>query len=358
MKNYKVILIPGDGIGPEVVKAAVKVLDSVTRKLGTFQIEYEEVLAGGAAIDVYGKPLPEETLNKAKTSDAVLLGAVGGYKWDKLPGELRPEKALLGLRKELGLFANLRPAILYKELSSACPLKDCEQMDILIVRELTGGMYFGKRGRFVDEALGDSAYDTECYSVMEIERIIREAFRYAMGRRKKLTLVDKANVLESSRLWREVLESIKPEYPEVEVDYLYIDNATMQLIARLSSFDVIVTSNMFGDILSDEAGQITGSIGMLPSASLGIPGTPGMYEPVHGSAPDIAGQDKANPLATILSVAMMLKWSFGEEEASQIIENAVTKVLQDSYKTCDIAYSENDKIVGTAEMADLVIARL
>lgn len=358
MKNYKVTLIPGDGIGPEVVKAAVKVLDSVTRKLGTFQIEYEEVLAGGAAIDVYGKPLPEETLNKAKTSDAVLLGAVGGYKWDKLPGELRPEKALLGLRKELGLFANLRPAILYKELSSACPLKDCEQMDILIVRELTGGMYFGKRGRFVDEALGDSAYDTECYSVMEIERIIREAFRYAMGRRKKLTLVDKANVLESSRLWREVLESIKPEYPEVEVDYLYIDNATMQLIARPSSFDVIVTSNMFGDILSDEAGQITGSIGMLPSASLGIPGTPGMYEPVHGSAPDIAGQDKANPLATILSVAMMLKWSFGEEEASQMIENAVTKVLQDSYKTCDIAYSENDKIVGTAEMADLVIARL
>ncbi len=358
MKNYKVTLIPGDGIGPEVVKAAVKVLDSVTRKLGTFQIEYEEVLAGGAAIDVYGKPLPEETLNKAKASDAVLLGAVGGYKWDKLPGELRPEKALLGLRKELGLFANLRPAILYKELSSACPLKDCEQMDILIVRELTGGMYFGKRGRFVDEVLGDSAYDTECYSVMEIERIIREAFRYAMGRRKKLTLVDKANVLESSRLWREVLESIKPEYPEVEVDYLYIDNATMQLIARPSSFDVIVTSNMFGDILSDEAGQITGSIGMLPSASLGIPGTPGMYEPVHGSAPDIAGQDKANPLATILSVAMMLKWSFGEEEASQMIENAVTKVLQDSYKTCDIAYSESDKIVGTAEMADLVIARL
>lgn len=358
MKNYKVTLIPGDGIGPEVVKAAVKVLDSVTRKLGTFQIEYEEVLAGGAAIDVYGKPLPEETLNKAKASDAVLLGAVGGYKWDKLPGELRPEKALLGLRKELGLFANLRPAILYKELSSACPLKDCEQMDILIVRELTGGMYFGKRGRFVDEALGDSAYDTECYSVMEIERIIREAFRYAMGRRKKLTLVDKANVLESSRLWREVLESIKPEYPEVEVDYLYIDNATMQLIARPSSFDVIVTSNMFGDILSDEAGQITGSIGMLPSASLGTPGTPGMYEPVHGSAPDIAGQDKANPLATILSVAMMLKWSFGEEEASQMIENAVTKVLQDSYKTCDIAYSESDKIVGTAEMADLVIARL
>lgn len=358
MKNYKVTLIPGDGIGPEVVKAAVKVLDSVTRKLGTFQIEYEEVLAGGAAIDVYGKPLPEETLNKAKASDAVLLGAVGGYKWDKLPGELRPEKALLGLRKELGLFANLRPAILYKELSSACPLKDCEQMDILIVRELTGGMYFGKRGRFVDEALGDSAYDTECYSVMEIERIIREAFRYAMGRRKKLTLVDKANVLESSRLWREVLESIKPEYPEVEVDYLYIDNATMQLIARPSSFDVIVTSNMFGDILSDEAGQITGSIGMLPSASLGIPGAPGMYEPVHGSAPDIAGQDKANPLATILSVAMMLKWSFGEEEASQMIENAVTKVLQDSYKTCDIAYSESDKIVGTAEMADLVIARL
>lgn len=358
MKNYKVTLIPGDGIGPEVVKAAIKVLDSVTRKLGTFQVEYEEVLAGGAAIDVYGKPLPEETLNKAKASDAVLLGAVGGYKWDKLPGELRPEKALLGLRKELGLFANLRPAILYKELSSACPLKDCEQMDILIVRELTGGMYFGKRGRFVDEVLGDSAYDTECYSMMEIERIIREAFRYAMGRRKKLTLVDKANVLESSRLWREVLESIKPEYPEVEVDYLYIDNATMQLIARPSSFDVIVTSNMFGDILSDEAGQITGSIGMLPSASLGIPGTPGMYEPVHGSAPDIAGQDKANPLATILSVAMMLKWSFGEEEASQMIENAVTKVLQDSYKTCDIAYSESDKIVGTAEMADLVIARL
>lgn len=358
MKNYKVTLIPGDGIGPEVVKAAVKVLDSVTRKLGTFQIEYEEVLAGGAAIDVYGKPLPEETLNKAKASDAVLLGAVGGYKWDKLPGELRPEKALLGLRKELGLFANLRPAILYKELSSACPLKDCEHMDILIVRELTGGMYFGKRGRFVDETLGDSAYDTECYSVMEIERIIREAFRYAMGRRKKLTLVDKANVLESSRLWREVLESIKPEYPEVEVDYLYIDNATMQLIARPSSFDVIVTSNMFGDILSDEAGQITGSIGMLPSASLGVPGTPGMYEPVHGSAPDIAGQDKANPLATILSVAMMLKWSFGEEVASQMIENAVTKVLQDSYKTCDIAYSESDKIVGTAEMADLVIARL
>lgn len=364
MKKYSIAVIAGDGIGPEVVSSGVKVLKTVAAKCG-FELEFTELLAGGCAIDATGAPLPEITLETAKKSDAVLLGAVGGPKWDNVPNELRPEKALLNLRKGLNLYSNLRPALLYEPLADACPIKNCKSMDILIVRELTGGMYFGERGRFASEdklpegtIKGLSAYDTECYSTSEIRRIVKEGFRYAQGRNKKLTVVDKANVLETSRLWREIVNDEAPNYPDVTVDFLYIDNATMQLISRPQSFDVIVTSNMFGDILSDEAGEITGSIGMLPSASLGVPGTPGMYEPVHGSAPDIAGKGIANPLATILSCAMLLKWSLGENKGSDLIENAVSKVLDLGYRCKDIASCDNDKIVGTEEMTNLVITEI
>ena len=355
-KNYKIAVIPGDGIGPEVTTSAVKVLKAVSEKFG-FDMLFEEYKAGGCAIDEFGLPLPEETLEGCKASDAVLLGAVGGPKWDKVDASLRPEKALLGLRAGLGLYSNLRPALLFEELASASPLKNVSNIDILIVRELTGGIYFGEHGRYESDALlsdgsakGTVAYDTESYSRTEIDRIVREAFRYAMGRNKKLTLVDKANVLESSRLWREVAETIAPEFPEVALDYLYVDNCSMQLINRPETFDVIVTSNMFGDILSDEAGMITGSIGMLPSASLGAPGTPGMYEPVHGSAPDIAGSGKANPLATILSAAMLLRWSLDESEAADAIESAVRKTLAAGYRTADIASSPDDNILNTEAM--------
>ena len=271
MKEYKIALIKGDGIGPEVVDGAVKVMDAVSRKKG-FILKYTECFAGGCSIDRYGIPLTDETLNICKNSDAILLGAVGGPKWDNVDASIRPEKALLGLRKELGLYSNLRPALMYKALSDACPIKGLDSMDVLIVRELTGGIYFGKRGR-----TENGAFDTEEYSDYEIRRIVREGFRYAMGRSKRLTVVDKANVLETSRLWREIVANESGNFPEVSVEFLYIDNATMQLIGRPQSFDVIVTSNMFGDILSDEAGQITGSVGMLPSASLGDPGNPGMY---------------------------------------------------------------------------------
>lgn len=363
-KSYNIAVIPGDGIGPEVTSSAVKVLKAVSGKFG-FELNFTEYKAGGCAIDEFGLPLPEATLEGCKASDAVLLGAVGGPKWDKVDAKIRPEKALLGLRSGLGLYSNLRPALLFEELSSASPLKNVSNIDILIVRELTGGIYFGEHGRYDSTDLlsdgsskGTVAFDTESYSAAEIERIVREGFRYAMGRSKKLTLVDKANVLESSRLWREVAEKISPEYPEVALDYLYVDNCSMQLINRPETFDVIVTSNMFGDILSDEAGMITGSIGMLPSASLGAPGTPGMYEPVHGSAPDIAGTGKANPLATILSAAMLLRWSLDEIEAADLIEEAVKKTLKDGFRTVDIASGDSDTVLGTEEITAKVLERI
>lgn len=351
IKNIAVI--PGDGIGPEVVKEAIKVLNKVAEKFG-HEFKYEYLLAGGCAIDATGKPLPEETLEKAKKADSVLLGAVGGPKWENIPG-IRPEQALLGLRGGLNLYANLRPAVMYKELSSASPLKSeiiGDGIDIMIVRELTGGIYFGESGRSAD---GNSAYDTESYSKAEVERLLIHAFEIAMKRNKHVTVVDKANVLESSRLWREVARTVAPRYPEVRVDYLYVDNASMQLVRNPGQFDTIATSNIFGDILSDEASQITGSIGMLPSASLGD-GTFGMYEPVHGSAPDIAGQNKANPLATILSAAMMLRYSFNMTSEADCIENAVGKVLEDGIRTGDIATGCD--FVGCEEMGDSVVERL
>lgn len=287
-----------------------------------------------------------------------MLGAVGGPKWDDLPGDERPEKALLGLRGELGLFANLRPALLHNALKDACPLKPeiiGDGLDILVVRELTGGIYFGERGRRTGK-MGEEAYDTESYSIKEVERIARVGFEAAMKRNKKVTSIDKANILESSRLWRKVVEEVAKDYEEVEVNHMYVDNAAMQLVRNPRQFDVIITSNMFGDILSDEASMITGSIGMLPSASLGE-GTLGMYEPIHGSAPDIAGQDKANPLATILSAAMMLRYSFNLEKEAIAIEEAVTKVLEQNFRTGDIM-SEGMKLIGTKEMGRLVIEAL
>jgi 3-isopropylmalate dehydrogenase len=351
--DYKIAVIKGDGIGPEVVDAALEILDSIGEKYG-HKFDYTEVLAGGCAYDKYGTPLPKETLDICKESDAVVLGAVGGPKWDDLPGEKRPEAALLGLRKELGLFANLRPAMLFAALKDACPLKPeiiGDGLDICVVRELTGGIYFGDRG-FKDTDMGKAAYDIEIYAEKEVERIAKVAFDMAMKREKKVMSVDKANILESSRLWRKTVEKVAKDYPEVSLDHMYVDNASMQLVRDPKQFDVIVTTNMFGDILSDEASMITGSIGMLPSASLGGDNK-GMYEPVHGSAPDIAGQGKANPLATILSMAMMLKYSFGLSEESDCIEDAVTKTLDAGFRTGDIA-STGEKIISTAEMTAAV----
>lgn len=353
--NYNIVTIPGDGIGPDIVKQAVKVLNKVGEKFGhTFN--FEEKLAGGIAIDKCGCPLPAETVEAAKKSDSVLLGAVGGPKWDHLGGNDRPEKALLGLRGDLGLFANLRPAVLHKQLKDACPLKPeliGDGLDILIVRELTSGLYFGERGRNADNT---AAYDTLRYSEKEVERLVRTGFESAMKRKKKATIVDKANILETSRFWREVVERVAKDYPEVEYNYLYVDNAAMQLIRDPQQFDVIITENMFGDILSDEASQLTGSIGMLASASLGE-GTLGMYEPIHGSAPDIAGMDLANPIATILSASMMLKYSFGLEKEAKAIDDAVMKVLDDGYRTEDI-YQDGMTKVGTEKMGDLIAERI
>lgn len=354
--NIKLAVVKGDGIGPEIVTEAEKVLDKIGEKYGhTF--EYTDVLAGGCAIDETGVPLPEETVKIAKESDSVLLGAVGGPKWDTLPGNLRPEKALLGLRSELGLFANIRPAKMHDALADACPLKpeiSRDGLDLVIVRELTGGLYFGDRGR---RAGGSEAYDELKYSVGEIERIGRVAFNLAMKRdRKKVTSVDKANVIETSRLWRETMHKIAKDYPEVEYEDMLVDNCAMQLVRNPAQFDVIVTENMFGDILSDEASMTTGSIGMLPSSSLGE-STLGMYEPIHGSAPDIAGQNKANPIATILSVAMMLRDSFGLMDEARAVEDAVTKVLNDGWRTADIM-DEGGKLLGTKEMGDKVVEYL
>ena len=347
--NYKLAVIPGDGIGPDVVEQTLLVLDKVGEKFGhTFQ--YHKVLAGGCAIDATGGCLPQETIDMCKASDAVLLGAVGGWKWDTLPGDQRPERALLGLRKALGLFANLRPALLFEQLADASPLKPeilAGGLDIVVVRELTGGIYFGEKG-VKDTDLGPAAYDIEQYAEEEVRRIAKVAFDMAMKRSKHVTSVDKANVLESSPLWRRVVNEVANDYPEVTLDHLYVDNAAMQLVRNPRQFDVIVTSNIFGDILSDEASQITGSIGMLPSASL-AQGNFGMYEPVHGSAPDIAGQDKANPMATILSAAMMLRYTFGLGQEADAIENAVKSVLDQGYRTPDLFAGEGT-LVGTAEM--------
>jgi 3-isopropylmalate dehydrogenase len=335
--NYNIAVIEGDGIGPEVVNAALEVLELVGSK-HKFTFTFKKVMAGGNAIDATGGPLPQATVKTCLESNSVLLGAVGGPKWDILPGHLRPEKALLGIRKELGLYANLRPARLLPELKEACPLKKevaDAGFDMIMVRELTGGMYFGESGRR-EGKYGPEAYDTECYSVMEIERIGVTAFELARTRSKKLISIDKANVLESSRLWRETMHKLAEKYPDVTLTDMLVDNAAMQLVKNPKQFDVAVTSNMFGDILTDEASQITGSIGLLPSASLGETKR-GMYEPIHGSAPDIAGQDKANPIATILSAAMMLRLSLGQPEAAQRIEDAVSRVLAKGLRTADIA---------------------
>ncbi len=353
--NYNIALLRGDGIGPEIVDGACKVLQKVGDLCGhTFN--FTRYLIGGAAIDEYGIPLPEETVTGCKNSDSVLLGAVGGPKWDTLPGDKRPEKALLGIRSALGLYTNLRPAKLFPALISECPLRSdvaARGVDIMMVRELTGGIYFGERGRR-EGKYGPEAYDTEAYSVMEIERIAHVAFKTAMKRRKKVISIDKANVLESSRLWRATVHRIAEQYPEVECTDMLVDNAAMQLIKNPSQFDVIVTTNMFGDILSDESSQVTGSIGLLPSASLGD-STCGMYEPIHGSAPDISGQNKANPIATILSAAMMLRYSFSLEKEANMIEDAVAKVLEDGFRTADIIGTSDKKPLSCTEMTDKVI---
>jgi len=354
--NYKIAVVPGDGIGPEVVGEAIKVMDAVAEKFG-HHFEYQNVLAGGAAIDKYGECLPDATLDTCKKSDAVILGAVGGPKWDHVPGPQRPEKALLGLRKGLGLYANLRPAMIFEELADASPLKPSllqGGLDILIVRELTGGIYFGERATRTAEDGSAYAYDIEKYSDYEIRRIAKTAFEMASKRSGHVTSVDMSNVLDSSRLWRKTVMEVAADYPDVQLDHMYVDNASMQLIRDPKHFDVIVTSNMFGDILSDEASQITGSIGMLPSASL-ADGNFGMYEPVHGSAPDIAGTNKANPIATILSAAMMLRYTFGLGAEADAIESAVKQFLKDGYRTPDIAAGSQDA-VGTTEAGDRIAA--
>ena len=356
MKEYQIAVLKGDGIGPEIVEQAQKVLDKAGEKFG-FSVNYQEALLGGVAIDATGVPLPEETVTICKNADATLLGAVGGPKWDNQPGNNRPEKGLLGIRAALGLFANRRPAVIFEPLREASPLKAeiiGKGIDVLVVRELTGGIYFGERGRC--EVDGQpAAFDTEKYSVPEIERIARVAFEMAQKRRHKLCSVDKANVLESSRLWRETVIRVAAEYPDVELSHMYVDNCAMQLVRNPGQFDVIVTSNMFGDILSDEASMISGSIGMLASASLND-GKGGLYEPIHGSAPDIAGQGIANPLATILSVGMMLKYSLEQPEAAKAIDEAVAKALTMA-RTPDI-WVEGMKKVSCSEMGDLVCSLL
>lgn len=354
----KIAVLPGDGIGPEIVAEAVKVLNCLEREYG-FKVELEEGLVGGAAIDATGGPLPQETLDLAKSADAILLGAVGGYKWESLDISIRPEKGLLGLRSELTLFSNLRPAILYPQLASASTLKPevVSGLDLMIVRELTGGIYFGKpRGiRTLDNGEREG-YNTLVYSESEIERIGRSAFDIAMKRGKKVCSVDKANVLECTELWREVMERVAKDYPEVELSHMYVDNAAMQLVRAPKQFDVMVTTNMFGDILSDCAAMLTGSIGMLPSASLDANGK-GMYEPIHGSAPDIAGKGIANPIATILSVAMMLRYSLNEPDMADKIEAGVNDVLDEKLRTADI-YTEGTRKVSTEEMGDAIVAAM
>lgn len=365
--GYKITLIPGDGIGPEIVREARKVLDAVGKKYG-HEFDYTEILMGGCSIDAYGVPLTEEAVNTAKASDAVLLGAVGGNvgnsKWYDVEPNLRPEAGLLKIRKDLELFANIRPAYLYSELKDACPLKDeiiGDGFDMVIMRELTGGLYFGERHtESVNGVM--TAVDTLTYNEEEIRRIAIKGFEIAMKRRKKLVSVDKANVLDSSRLWRKVVAEVSKDYPEVEVTNMLVDNCAMQLVKDPKQFDVILTENMFGDILSDEASMVTGSIGMLSSASLNDTKF-GLYEPSGGSAPDIAGKGIANPIATILSAAMMLRYSFDLDKEAQAIEDAVKQVLKEGYRTIDIMpqpgeTTEGITQVGTAQMGDLIAERV
>ncbi len=350
--TFTIAVLKGDGIGPEIVDEAIKVLNRLGEKY-SHHFTYKRGYLGGESIDKYGVPLSEETIALCKSSDAILLGAVGGPKWNHLDPAIRPERGLLAIRKEFELFANLRPAILFDALKESSPLKSDlvkDGLDIMVVRELTGGIYFGKRA-YSDE----EAYDTMYYSRAEIERIAVEAFKIAQKRSKKLVSVDKHNVLDSSKLWRKTVEEVAKDFPDVRLSHLYVDNAAMQLVTNPAQFDVILTENMFGDILSDEASMLTGSIGMLPSASLG--GKVGLYEPVHGSAPDIAGTGKANPIATILSAGMMLKYSFGLPEESAAINKAVEEVLEAGYRTADI-YTEGKALLTTSEMGDKIAERV
>ena len=359
--GYKIAVIPGDGIGPEIVREAQKVLDVAGKKYN-FQLDYTEILMGGASIDVHGVPLTEEAIETAKSSEAVLMGSIGGdaktSPWYQLPPNLRPEAGLLKIRKELNLFANLRPAYLYEELRAACPLREdirAAGFDMLIMRELTGGLYFGERYTVTENGVR-KAVDTLEYNENEIRRIAVKGFDIARKRRHKVCSVDKANVLDSSRLWRAVVEEVAKDYPDVTLEHMLVDNCAMQLVKNPAQFDVILTENMFGDILSDEASMVTGSIGMLSSASLNETKF-GLYEPSHGSAPDIAGQNIANPIATILSAAMMLRYSLDLDQAADAIENAVRKVLSDGYRTVDI-WSEGCSKVGTVQMGDLIAERV
>ncbi len=359
--NVNIAVIKGDGIGPEVVTQAMKVLDTIGEKYG-HRFQYQQILMGGCSIDAYGVPLTDEAVAVAKKADAVLLGSIGGNTttspWYQLPPDLRPEAGLLKIRKELNLFANLRPAVLYPELRGACPLKEeisKKGFDMMIMRELTGGLYFGER-KTVEENGVLKAYDQLTYDENEIRRIAVRGFDIAMKRRKKVTSVDKANVLDSSRLWRKVVEEVAADYPEVTLEHMLVDNCAMQLVKDPAQFDVILTENMFGDILSDEASMVTGSIGMLASASLNETKF-GMYEPSGGSAPDIAGQDKANPIATILSAAMMLRFSFDMDQEAECIEEAIQQVLKEKYRTCDIM-DEGMTLVGCSKMGDLICERL
>ncbi|MDQ7031488.1 MAG: 3-isopropylmalate dehydrogenase [Desulfonauticus sp.] len=352
--QLKICLLPGDGIGPEVVREGVKVLKAVAQKYG-HSLVLETALIGGEAIDKAGEPLPEETILKCKDSQAVLLGAVGGPKWDNLPRHLRPESGLLGIRKSLDLFANLRPVKLFPALQKASVLREdivARGIDLIVVRELTSGIYFGEPKGIKEENGEKVGFNTMRYTESEVRRIAHLAFKIALTRRKKVTSVDKSNVLEVSQLWNEVVQEVARDYPEVELEHLYVDNAAMQLVARPYTFDVIVTGNLFGDILSDEAGVISGTLGTLPSASMGQ-GDLGLYEPIHGSAPDIAGQDIANPIATILSVAMMLEHSFHLQEEAKAIETAVQKTLDAGYRTADI-FTQGQKKLTCSQMGDFI----
>ena len=360
---YKIAVLAGDGIGPEIVAQAVNVIKTAGEIFNT-KFEFQEALIGGCAYEKYSKPLPDETIEIAKNSDAVLLGAVGDWKYDTLPPEVRPERALLGIRKELNLFANLRPVVIFDELISSSALKPevIKGTDIVIVRELTGDVYFGTPKGIevrVDEN-GNGiryGYNNMIYSENEIERIAHVGFKTAQSRNKKLCSVDKANVLDVSRLWREIMIDVSKKYPDVELTHMYVDNAAMQLIANPLQFDTIVTGNIFGDILSDEASMISGSLGLLPSASMSYDGEVALYEPIHGSAPDLKGLNVANPIATILSAAMMLKYSFKNNEAYELIFNAVKSVLKDGYRTKDI-FNDGDKLVSTAQMGELIVNKM
>ncbi|MFA6191976.1 MAG: 3-isopropylmalate dehydrogenase [Sulfurimonas sp.] len=349
MKTYKIALIKGDGIGPEIIDEAVKVLDSVA-SCYDFDFSYEEALMGGSAYDITGDPLPQETINISLNSDAVLFGAIGGTQWDNLPREKRPESGLLRFRKELGVYANLRPAVVYDELVNASSLKPeiVRGVDLMVVRELIGGIYFGEpKGR--DENRG---WNTMVYTRPEIERIAHQAFKIAMTRGKRVCSVDKANVLDVSQLWRDVVTEVAKEYPEVELSHMYVDNAAMQLIRDPKQFDVILTGNIFGDILSDEASMLSGSIGLLPSASVGA--KIGVYEPIHGSAPDIAGQGIANPIATIASASMMLRYALGEISAADKIDEAIKRALSEGYRTRDLAQFDAKEVCSTSEMGSII----